>query len=80
MAEEWAGPSLTSRLNEQLSASPAWNHDQAYSTYASVGLVFPVYKRFGFDVNAIDSFLNDPPPGFKTNSVQFTMGIAYTLP
>jgi hypothetical protein len=67
-------------FNEQVSASPAWNQTKAYSTYAEAGLVFPVYKRFGFTVNAIDSFLNDPPPGFKKNSVQFTTGIAYTLP
>ena len=67
-------------FNEQVSASPAWNETRAYSTYAQVGLVFPVYKRFGFNVNAIDSFLNNSPPGFKKNSVQFTAGIAYTLP
>jgi len=67
-------------LTQQLSASPAWNQSNAYSAYASAGLVFPVYKRFGFNVNAIDSFLNDPAPGFKKNSVQFTTGVTYTLP
>jgi Protein of unknown function, DUF481 len=67
-------------LKEQLSATPAWTDFTAYSTYASVGVVIPVYKRFGFNVNAIDSFLNDPPPAFKKNSVQFTTGITYTLP
>jgi Protein of unknown function, DUF481 len=67
-------------LKEQLSASPAWTDFVAYSTYASVGVVIPVYKRLGFNVNAIDSFLNDPPPMFQKNSVQFTTGITYTLP
>ena len=67
-------------FKEQLSASPAWTDFVAYSTYASVGVVIPVYKRFGFNVNAIDSFLNDPPPAFKKNSVQVTTGITYTLP
>ena len=67
-------------FNEQLSATPAWTHTRDYSAYASAGLVFPVYKRFGFNVQAIDSFLNDPPPAFKKNSVQFTTGITYTLP
>jgi Protein of unknown function, DUF481 len=67
-------------LKEEVSASPAWTHVRAYSAYASVGIVMPVYKRFGFGVNVIDSFLNDPPPGFKKNSVQFTTGITYTLP
>ena len=67
-------------LNEQLSASPAWTDMRAYSTYGSLGIVLPVYKRFGFSANVIDSFLNDPPPGFKKNSVQFTTGLSYTLP
>jgi len=67
-------------INQQLSISPAWNDLHAYSAYGAVGVVLPIYKRFGFSVNVIDSYLNDPPPGFKTNSVQFTTGISYTLP
>jgi hypothetical protein len=67
-------------LAEQLSASPAWTNTHAYSANGSVGIILPVYKRFGFNVNVIDSFLNNPPPGFKKNSVQFTTGLSYTLP
>lgn len=67
-------------LNEQLSASPAWTNTRAYATYGSVGITLPVYKRFGFNANIIDSFLNNPPPGFKKNSIQFTTGLSYTLP
>jgi hypothetical protein len=66
-------------LAEQLSASPAWTNTRAYSAYGSVGIVFPVYKRLGFNANVIDSFLNNPPPSFKKNSVQFTTGLSYTL-
>jgi hypothetical protein len=66
-------------LNQQLAVSPAWTNMRAYSAYASVGIVFPVYKRFGFTANAIDSFLNNPPTGFKKNSVQFNTGLTYTL-
>jgi hypothetical protein len=67
-------------LNEQLSASPAWTNTRAYSANGSVGITLPVYKRFGFNTNVIDSFLNDPPPGFKKNSIQFATGLSYTLP
>jgi len=67
-------------LKEQAAANPAWTSTRDYSAYARVGITFPVYKRFGFNTNIIDSFLNDPPSGFKKNSVQFTTGIAYTLP
>jgi uncharacterized protein DUF481 len=66
-------------LNQQLSVSPAWTNTNAYSAYGSVGITLPVYKRFAFNANFIDSFLNDPPPLFKKNSVQFTTGITYTL-
>jgi hypothetical protein len=66
-------------LNQQLSVSPAWTNMRAYSAYASVGIIFPVYKRFGFTANAIDSFLNNPPQAFKKNSVQFNTGLTYTL-
>lgn len=66
-------------LNQQLSISPAWTNRRAYSAYGNVGIIFPVYKRFSFSANVIDSFLNDPPPGFKKNSVQFTTGLSYSL-
>lgn len=67
-------------FNEQLSASPAWTNTRAYSASGSLGIILPVYKRFGFSANVIDSFLNDPPIGFKKNSIQFTTGLSYTLP
>ena len=66
-------------LNQQISVSPAWSNTRAYSAYGIVGITLPVYKRFGFTANVIDSFLNDPPPTFKKNSVQFTTGLTYTL-
>jgi hypothetical protein len=67
-------------FKEQLSANPAWSNSKAYSTSASIGVTLPVYKRFGFNANIIDSFLNNPPPGFKKNSIQFATGLSYTLP
>jgi hypothetical protein len=39
----------------------------------------PVYKRLSFSLSAIDTFLNNPPPGFKKNSFQLTMGLSYML-
>jgi hypothetical protein len=67
-------------VKEQISASPAWTNTRAYSAIGNLGIIFPVYKRLGFNANLIDSFLNDPPPAFKKNSVQFTTGLSYTLP
>ncbi len=66
-------------FTEQLSVTPAWNNTQAYSAAATAGLTMPVYKRLSLAVNSLDTFLNDPPPGFKKNSFQFTTGLTYTL-
>jgi hypothetical protein len=66
-------------LNETATITPAFNNTNAYSAIASTNLVFPVYKRLGFNVGALDDFLNDPANGSKKNSFQFTAGINYTL-
>lgn len=66
-------------LNEQGEYIPAWNDTSAYSALASAGLTFPVYRHFGLTLGALDNFLNDPPPGFKKNSFQFTAGATYSF-
>ena len=67
-------------FTEELSVSPSWTESRAISALGSATLALPVYKRFSFSVGATDTFLNDPPPGFKKNSVQFTTGLTYVLP
>jgi hypothetical protein len=66
-------------FTEAGSYTPAWNNTNAYSATAQAGLTFPVYKGFGFSVGALDTFLNNPPPGFKKNSVQFTTALSYAI-
>ncbi len=66
-------------LNENAYISPAWNNLNAYSAHGSVGLVFPVYRGFAFNVGAIDDYLNNAPAGSKKNSVQFLSGISYVF-
>lgn len=67
-------------FNEQISVSPAWNNLNAYSGAGTANLSLPVYKRFNITLGAMDTFLNNPPPGFRKNSFQFTSGITYALP
>jgi hypothetical protein len=67
-------------FNEQLAFTPALNNTRAYSAVGAAGLTLPVYKRLSFAVSTLDTFLNNPPPGFKKNSFQFTSGLTYTLP
>lgn len=66
-------------FNQTATITPAFNNTNAYSAIASTTLVFPVYKRLGFSVGALDDFLNDPAIGSKKNSFQFTAGLNYTL-
>jgi hypothetical protein len=66
-------------FNEQGGYTPAWNDTSAYSAFASAGLTFPVYHHLGVTLGALDNFLNDPPPGFKKNSFQFTLGATYSF-
>ncbi len=69
-------------LDQQAAFIPAYNNSRAYSGNETTTLTFPVYKRLGFSVATIDSYLNDPPatePPTKRNSFQFTTGVTYTL-
>ena len=65
--------------DEQISVLPAWNNTSAYSASFSALLALPVYKRLSASTGILDTFLNDPPAGFKKNSFQFTLGLTYTL-
>lgn len=66
-------------FHENLSVTPAWNNTSAYSAIANAGVGLPAYKRLTVSLNAIDAFLNDPAPGFRKNSFQFTLGLTYSL-
>lgn len=70
-------------FNQQAAYIPAWNNMHAYSVTEADALQLPVFKRFSFAVGTLDSYLNDPAvtvPSTKRNSLQFTMGLSYTLP
>lgn len=62
-----------------ISVTPSWNEPHAYAATANATLAIPVYKRLSFSLTLLDSFLNDPPPGFKKNSFQLTTGLTYSF-
>ncbi len=66
-------------LHEQLSVSPALTTTRAYSASGNVNLSMPVLKRISFTLSTADEYLNDPSPGFRRNSYQFTTGLTYTV-
>jgi hypothetical protein len=66
-------------LTQGLLYDPAWNNTHAYSAQGTIGLAAPFSKKFSLSINLLDGFLNNPPPGFKKNSLQFTTGLTYTM-
>ncbi len=66
-------------FSQQAGFTPAWNDTSAFSAFASAGLTFPVYHRLGLTIGAIDNFLNNPPPTFRKNSFQLTVGATYSF-
>jgi hypothetical protein len=66
-------------LDQHLTLTPAWNNTSAYAGAFNALFTVPVYKRLNGSAGFIDTFLNDPAPGFRKNSVQITLGITYTV-
>jgi hypothetical protein len=68
------------QLNQQMSVTPTWNNRNSYAAQGNMALTVPVYKRVSFTVGTVDTFLNNPAPGYKKNSFQLNTGLTYTLP
>ena len=66
-------------LDQHLEFTPAWNKPTDYSALFGTLVTMPVSKRVSASTGVIDTFLNDPPPGFQKNSFQFTFGLTYVL-
>ena len=66
-------------LTQTLALLPAWNQLHAYQGNGSVGLVAPLFKRFSVSTTAADTYLNNPVPGYRQNSFNFTTSLTYTL-
>lgn len=64
---------------QDLTFTPAWNEMHAWVAMAGASFTAPVYKRLSFNISVLDNFLNDPPPGFKKNSLQAATGLTYTF-
>jgi hypothetical protein len=66
-------------LDQAASVTPAWNNTSAYSTLFSALITVPMYKQLSGSTGIIEAYLNDPPPGFRKNSFQFTLGLTYSI-
>jgi hypothetical protein len=66
-------------FTETLTLTPTWNNTNDYAGAFNALLSMPVYKRLSGSFGFIDTYLNDPPPAFRKNSVQITLGVTYTV-
>jgi hypothetical protein len=66
-------------LDQHASVTPAWNNTNAYSALFSVLVSVPVYKNLSGSTGIVESYLNNPPPGFNKNSFTYTLGLTYAL-
>ncbi len=66
-------------FSQQFSVTATWNNLNAYAAAGNATLTMPVYKRIHFTVGMLDTFINNPPPGFRKNSFQLTTGLTYAL-
>ena len=66
-------------LTEWANILPAWNDPHAYSANAYIGLTMPLFKSLGATMAVTDNYLNNPSPGYRTDSVQILTGLTYTL-
>jgi putative salt-induced outer membrane protein YdiY len=66
-------------FNEQFTVVPAWSNMHAYWMAFNTGVTMALSRRFSFSTGIIDTYLNNPPVGFQTNSFQLTAGVAYSL-
>ncbi len=66
-------------LTEWANILPAWNDRKAYTANAFFAVDMPLFKHLGATVSATDNYLNNPSPGYRTNSVQIVTGLTYTV-
>lgn len=65
---------------ENIGVSPAVTQGNAYQAAANTSLVIPVYKLLSFNMTVADSYLGNPQPGFRHNSLQFSSGMQLSIP
>ena len=65
---------------ENVSLTPSLTKGLAYQMAGISSWAVPVYRSFSVNFTVVDSYLNNPQPGFLRNSLQYSTGIQYSLP
>jgi hypothetical protein len=66
-------------FHEGLSLVPAFNDTSAFTGNAYANFAIPVKKRISITIGGIDSYINEPPLGFKKNSFEFVTQLTYKV-
>lgn len=64
---------------EMLSVTPSYTQGLAYQMAGTTSLVVPLYKLISLNTTLIDSYIGNPQPGYKKNSLQFSSGIQFSF-
>ena len=58
---------------------PGLSYTQGLMAGYTASLAIPVYRRLSMNLTSVDSFVNNPPPGFKKNVFQLAFGASYVI-
>ena len=64
---------------QNLSLTPSYSSGLAYQMSGLSSWAVPVYHSLSLNFTVIDSYLNNPKPGFLKNSLQISTGVQYSL-
>ncbi|HEY7839795.1 MAG TPA: DUF481 domain-containing protein [Terriglobales bacterium] len=64
---------------QSVSLTPSYTNGLAYQMSGMSAWAVPLYHALSLNFTVIDSYLNNPQPGFMRNSLQVSTGLQYTL-
>lgn len=79
-AEAYARKLGRLQWSESISAAPSITSGNAFQTNGTTTFAVPIYKLLGFNTTLTDSYLQNPQPGFRHNSLQLSTGLQINLP
>lgn len=64
---------------ENITAAPAYTNWNAFQASAATAWAMPVARALAVNIALLDSYLNNPQPGFQHNSFQFSTGVVWSV-
>lgn len=64
---------------QNLTLTPSYTNGLAYQMSGLSSWALPVYKSLSLNFTVVDSYLNNPQPGFLKNSLQYSTGLQFAV-